>query len=71
MAWRQVFNQSASSEEERSATWRESLYRMYRNSSGVASALVYGCKHDASTFEVLLKDMCNMARLVRREESGI
>jgi hypothetical protein len=31
---------------------------------------VYGCKHDASTFESLLKDMCNLVRLVSQKREG-
>jgi ribosomal protein L36 len=64
-----VFNNQASAavRESDMATWRESLYRMYKSGSQSMRVAVYGCKHDASTFESLLKDMCNLVRLVRRK----
>ena len=46
------------------ASWRESLYRMYKSGSQSVRVAVYGCKHDASVFEELLKDMCSLVRLV-------
>jgi patatin-like phospholipase/acyl hydrolase len=62
-----VFNNqaaSAASRESEMASWKESLYRMYKSGSQSMRVAVYGCKHDASTFESLLKDMCNLVRLV-------
>ena len=45
-------------------SWRESLYRVYKSSSQSMRVAVYGCKHDASTFETLLKEICQVTPLV-------
>ena len=49
-------------------SWTESLYRMYKSGSQnirAATAVVFAStKHDASTFESLLKDMCNLVKMV-------
>ena len=46
------------------ATWRESLYRLYQSGSQSMRVAVYGCKHNAGAFEGILKDMCNLVKLV-------
>lgn len=38
--------------------WRESLYRVYKSSQQSMRVAVYGCKHDAAMFELLLKEYC-------------
>lgn len=46
------------------ANWRDSLYRVVRGTGAGIRAVVYGAKHDASTFEALLLEMCEMTKLV-------
>ena len=38
--------------------WRDSLYRVYKSGQQSMRVAVYGCKHDAAMFEVLLRDYC-------------
>ena len=38
--------------------WRESLYRVYKSGQQSMRVAVYGCKHDAAMFELLLKEYC-------------
>ena len=38
--------------------WRDSLYRAYKSSQQSMRVAVYGTKHDAATFERLLRDIC-------------
>ncbi len=45
--------------------WRDSLFRVVRGTSANIKVAVYGFKHDASTFEHLLKLMCDVQKLVR------
>lgn len=60
-----MFNQAGvKPDPELPASWRENLYRMYKSSSQHMRVAVYGCKHDASTFETLLQEICNMVQLV-------
>ncbi|KAK9861855.1 hypothetical protein WJX84_002096 [Apatococcus fuscideae] len=39
--------------------WRESLYRVYKSGQQSMRVAVYGCKHDAVMFEMLLKQFCH------------
>ena len=39
--------------------WRDSLYRVYKSGQQSMRVAVYGCKHDAALFEVLLKAYCD------------
>ncbi|PNH02357.1 Calcium-independent phospholipase A2-gamma [Tetrabaena socialis] len=43
--------------------WRDSLFRVVRGTSTNLRYAVYGCKHDAATFEALLKQMCDVQKL--------
>ncbi|KXZ56156.1 hypothetical protein GPECTOR_1g133 [Gonium pectorale] len=43
--------------------WRDSLFRVVRGTSTNLRVAVYGFKHDASTFEELLKQMCDVRKL--------
>lgn len=45
--------------------WRDSLFRVVRGTSANIKVAVYGFKHDAATFEHLLKLMCDVQKLVR------
>lgn len=38
--------------------WRDSLYRAYKSGQQSMRVAVYGCKHDAAMFEILLKEYC-------------
>lgn len=38
--------------------WRDSLYRAIKSGQQSMRVAVYGCKHDAAMFEVLLKEYC-------------
>ena len=38
--------------------WRDSLYRAYKSGQQSMRVAVYGCKHDALMFELLLKEYC-------------
>lgn len=38
--------------------WRDSLYRVYKSGQQSMRVAVYGCKHDAAMFEILLKEYC-------------
>lgn len=58
----QVFNQSTAGQEE--TGWRDSLYRMYTTSSANMRVAVYGSKHDAATYEELLRKFCAVRELV-------
>eukprot|EP00198_Chlamydomonas_reinhardtii_P013397 XP_001702734.1 predicted protein [Chlamydomonas reinhardtii] len=49
-----VFNQGG---------WRDSLFRVVRGTSTSLRVAVYGFKHDASTFEELLRQMCEVKKL--------
>ena len=44
--------------------WRDSLFRVVRGTSTSLRVAVYGFKHDASTFEELLRQMCEVKKLV-------
>lgn len=46
------------------ATWRDSLYRVYRSSSQHMRVAVYGSKHDPTPFEELLRQVADMEKLV-------
>jgi hypothetical protein len=54
--------------------WRDSLYRVVRGTStNLHSNLrfaVYGSKHDASTFEELLRHVCDIRKLVGRRAAA-
>ncbi len=39
--------------------WRESLYRVYKSGQQSMRVAVYGCKHDAVLFELLLQQYCH------------
>lgn len=39
--------------------WRESMYRLYKSGQQSMRVAVYGCKHDAVMFELLLKQFCS------------
>ncbi|KAG2446236.1 hypothetical protein HXX76_000828 [Chlamydomonas incerta] len=43
--------------------WRDSLFRVVRGTSTSLRVAVYGFKHDASTFEELLRQMCEVKKL--------
>ncbi|KAG2497865.1 hypothetical protein HYH03_004131 [Edaphochlamys debaryana] len=43
--------------------WRDSLFRVVKGTSTNLRVAVYGFKHDASTFEELLKQMCDIRKL--------
>jgi hypothetical protein len=61
----QVFNQAAvKAGEDMPASWRESLWRMYKSSSQTVRVAVYGAKHDPSNFETLLQDMGDITKQV-------
>mmetsp|Transcript_33096 Transcript_33096/g.82905 ORF Transcript_33096/g.82905 Transcript_33096/m.82905 type:complete len:1057 (+) Transcript_33096:2-3172(+) len=53
------------------ASWKESLYSMYNSSAQSMRIAMYGCKHDASAFEVLLKGTCNMTEIGALSDSFI
>ena len=38
--------------------WRDSLYRVYKSGQQSMRVAVYGCKHDAAMFEILLREYC-------------
>uniref|UniRef100_A0A061S7R5 Patatin n=1 Tax=Tetraselmis sp. GSL018 TaxID=582737 RepID=A0A061S7R5_9CHLO len=44
-------------------SWRESLYSMYKSSTQSMRVAMYGCKHDASAFEALLQEYCDMKQI--------
>jgi hypothetical protein len=48
----------AAAAKEEEVGWRESLYRVYKSGQQSMRVAVYGCKHDAATFEELLKGYC-------------
>ena len=50
-----VFNQA---HQEEQTGWKDSLIRMYRSGQQGLRVVMAGCKHDASTFELLLQEMC-------------
>ena len=55
----------AAAVQQQAAGWRDSLYRVVKGTGTGIRVAVYGAKHDASTFEALLHEMCNLTRLVR------
>ena len=61
----QVFNQStATKSEDMQASWRDSIWRMYKSGSQHMRVAVYGCKHDPTAYEGLLKEITDMEKLV-------
>ncbi|GLI68628.1 hypothetical protein VaNZ11_013106, partial [Volvox africanus] len=54
---------SASAASAPATGWRDSLIRVLRGTSTNLRVAVYGFKHDASTFEDLLREMCDVRRL--------
>ncbi len=53
-----VFSRPLKSVEEKEG-WRESMYRLYKSGQQSMRVAVYGCKHDAVMFELLLKQFCH------------
>eukprot|EP00210_Caulerpa_lentillifera_P000261 g254.t1 len=53
-----VFNQAQKDEQN---GWTDSLARMYRSGQQGLRVVMAGCKHDASAFEKLLKELCSQA----------
>jgi hypothetical protein len=59
----QVFNNQSTAGPE-DTSWRDSLYRIYSNSSTSMRVAVYGSKHDAGIYERLLREFCAVKPLV-------
>lgn len=49
------------------ATWRDRIDALYKSSAQGLRVAVYGCKHDASNFETLIRGACNRGKFYADE----
>jgi hypothetical protein len=49
------------------ATWRDRIDALYKSSAQGLRVAVYGCKHDASNFETLIRSACSRGKFYADE----